>query len=591
MKNILKNKYIRFTLLILAGVIIGWLIKPSNKTSSENPEGNAMTTASKEQIWTCSMHPQIRMNEPGQCPICGMDLIPLNSSGADDDNPMAISMSETAMQLANVQTIIVEKGKPVKEIRMPGKVQADERLIFSQVSHFPGRIEQLIVNFTGEEVKKGQTLALLYSPELVTAEEELLEALKVKEVQPELFEAAKEKLKNWKITNQQIEQVVTTKKIQDMFPVLSDVSGVVLRKRVNTGDYIMKGMPVFDIVDLSKVWILFDVYENDMEWIHEGDKVEFTVQSISGKTFSGNISFIDPVINPQSRVAKARIEFINEGMKLKPEMFVTGRIQSKLKGEKEGLVIPKSAVMWTGERSVVYVKNQTNKGVNFMMTEVVLGPSLGDSYLIKSGLSEGMEIASNGTFSIDAAAQLAGKPSMMSPEGGVKMTGHNHGAEAMEETKTPVKQIKSNKNEKESIVPLVKEYLKLKDALVEDDFEKGKTISTTLLKKIKTVDMNVFKGESHNLWMKASTTLVKSLSTIQSAENIGALRTQFRIVSEQFILLTETFGPMDENLFVIHCPMANQNKGANWISNEREIKNPYFGQEMISCGEIILELK
>ncbi|TAH40092.1 MAG: efflux RND transporter periplasmic adaptor subunit [Bacteroidetes bacterium] len=591
MRNVFKNKYVRFSLLILVGVITGWVIKPGKTGTSESSLATTQESQEKEQIWTCSMHPQIRRNEPGQCPICGMDLIPLNSESNSEGNPMAISMSETAMQLANVQTIYVTKRKPVKEVRMPGKVQADERNIFSQTSHIPGRIEQLIVNYTGEEVKTGQTLALIYSPELVTAEEELLEALKIKEVQPALFEAAKDKLRNWKLSESQIEEVITTGKIQDKFPVLSEVSGVVLKKRVNTGDYIMRGMPVFDIVDLSKVWILLDVYESDIQWIHEGDKVEFTVQSISGKTFNGNISFIDPVINPQSRVAKARIEFTNDGMKLKPEMFVTGTIMSELKGEKEGLVIPKSAVMWTGERSVVYVKNQTNKGVNFMMTEVVLGPSLGDSYVIKSGLSEGMEIASNGTFSIDASAQLAGKPSMMSPEGGVKMTGHNHGAPVQVEVKTSAKALKPNKNEKETIIPLVQEYLKLKDALVEDDFEKGKTISESLLNKIKGVEMNVFKGESHNIWMQARPTLIKSLGTIQSAENIGALRTQFHIVSEQFILLTETFGSMYEKLFVIHCPMANQNKGADWISNNKEVKNPYLGAEMISCGDVIKELK
>jgi Cu(I)/Ag(I) efflux system membrane fusion protein len=591
MRNIFKNKYVQFILLIAAGILIGWIIKPSTKSSTENASGDVITALAKEQIWTCSMHPQIRMNEPGQCPICGMDLIPLNSSGSDEDSPMAISMSETAMQLANVQTMFVTNRKPVKEVRMPGKVQADERLIYSQTSHIPGRIEQLIVNYTGEEVKKGQTLALIYSPELVTAEEELLEALKIKEAQPALFEAAKEKLKNWKLSDRQIQEVISTGKIQDKFPVLSDVSGVVIKKRVNTGDYIMRGMPVYDIVDLSKVWILLDVYESDMEWIHEGDKVEFTVQSISGKTFHGNISFIDPVINPQTRVAKARIEFTNDGMKLKPEMFVTGTIMSELKGEKEGLVIPKSAVMWTGTRSIVYVKNKTGNGVNFMLREIILGPSLGDSYIVKSGLTEGTEIASHGTFSIDAAAQLAGKPSMMSPEGGVKMTGHDHGAAAVEEVNTPAKTIKSTKTEKESLKPLVQEYLLLKDALVGDDFEKAKSLSMSLIKKINAVDMKVFKGEAHDVWMKTNSKLIKSLNSMQSAGNIGALRAQFHIVSDQFILLAETFGATDEKLFVIHCPMANENKGSDWISNNKEVKNPYFGAEMISCGEVIKVLK
>ncbi|HNT79577.1 MAG TPA: efflux RND transporter periplasmic adaptor subunit [Bacteroidia bacterium] len=588
MKNILKNKYVRISLLLLAGVIIGWIIKPGNKGSSESSLSTTQDSQAKEQIWTCSMHPQIRRNEPGQCPICGMDLIPLNSESNTEGNPMAISMSETAMQLANIQTMVVKNQKAVKEVRMTGKVQADERLIFSQVSHIPGRIEQLKVNFTGEEIKKGQTLALIYSPELVTAQEELLEAIKIKEVQPSLYEAAKEKLKNWKLTDRQIQEIISDGKVQDKFPILADVSGIVLKKRANLGDYIMKGMPIYDIVDLSKVWILFDVYESDMQWIHEGSKVEFTVQSIPGEFFKGDITFIDPVINPQTRVAKARIEFMNPQMKLKPEMFATGTVKSELKGSKEGLIIPKSAIMWTGERSVVFVKNMDEKKISFMLREVVLGPTLGDSYLIKSGLVAGTEIAVNGTFSIDAAAQLAGKPSMMSPEGGIAMKGHDHGENKPMASRDRTMPIKSEKN---ALKPLFSEYLLLKNALVSDDYEKSKKIAEILLKNINTTDMKIFKGESHTIWMQKSKKLINSLQLIDKAENIGIIRKQFRIVSEQFIDLAKTLGPLDEILYVMHCPMANENQGADWLSNEKKVQNPYFGKEMISCGEVTMEFK
>ena len=589
MKKILKNNYVRISLLLIVGVIIGWVIKPGNKGSSDSSTSQEPET--KEQIWTCSMHPQIRRSEPGQCPICGMDLIPLNSESNSDGNPLAISMSETAMRLANVQTMVVKNQKAIKEVRMPGKVQADERLVFSQVAHVPGRIEQLMVNFTGEEIKKGQTLALIYSPELVTAEEELLEAIKIKEVQPGLYEAAKEKLKNWKLTEQQIQEIISSGKIQDKFPILADVSGIVLIKRVNTGDYIMKGMPVYDIVDLSKVWILFDVYESDIQWIHEGSKVEFRIQSIPGEFFNGEISFIDPVINPQTRVAKARIEFPNPHMKLKPEMFATGIIKSELKNSKEGLVIPKSAVMWTGERSVVYVKNSNEKSVSFILREVVLGPSLGDSYLIKSGLEQGTEIAVNGTFSIDAAAQLAGKPSMMSPEGGAALQSHSHGSMQMEEKSSREKSGSISKSAKKIISQLFREYILLKNALVSDDFEKSKNLSESFLSNVNKTDMNEFKGESHLIWMRNSKIIVNSLQIMKKAENIGSVRFEFRTLSKSFIDLAKSLGPLEEDLYVIHCPMANQNRGADWISDETTIKNPYFGKEMISCGQITLELK
>ena len=371
MKKIFKNKFVQFGLILLTGLIIGWMLSSTEKTSSIVEMKDSTEVKSKQEIWTCSMHPQIRMNEPGQCPICGMDLIPLNAGS--DNNSMGITMSASAMQLADIQTMKVGISKPVKEIRMTGKVQADERMIYSQASHFPGRIEQLAINFTGEEVQKGQTLAWVYSPELITAQEELFLAVSMKTEQPILFDAAKLKLKNWKLSDEQIEKIIAVGKTQEQFPILSDVTGVVLKKKVNKGDYIMKGMTVFEVADLSKVWVLFDVYESDMSWIKIGDKVSFTVQSLPGETFKGTLAFIDPLINPQTRVAKARIEFVNTNLKLKPEMFALGSFTSTIKNESRGIVILKSAVMWTGERSVVYVKNTNPDGVNFEMREVTLG--------------------------------------------------------------------------------------------------------------------------------------------------------------------------------------------------------------------------
>jgi Cu(I)/Ag(I) efflux system membrane fusion protein len=205
---------------------------------------------------------------------------------------------------------------------------------------------------------------------------------------------------------------------------------------INPGDYVTRGEAIYEIANLSKVWVLFDVYESDIVWVNKGDKVEFSVASLPGETFTGDISYLDPVIDPITRVAKARVEHSNAGGKLKPEMFATGLVEARLPGKSELPVVPKTAVMWTGKRSVVYVKADTDKGVNFIMREVTLGPSLGDSYVIESGLEEGEEIAVNGTFSIDAAAQLAGKPSMMNPEGGVAMTGHDHGSDSTPARKT-----------------------------------------------------------------------------------------------------------------------------------------------------------
>lgn len=411
-----KKTILIATATLFIGLLAGWMIFGGTKSKAQSDHEHVEKEKNGATIWTCSMHPQIRQNEPGDCPICGMDLIPLEDDQNADIDPNAISMSSTAMQLANVRTAFVGKMNPVKQLRLNGKVQVDERLVYSQSSHIPGRIEKLLVNFTGEFVRKGQTIAYIYSPDLVTAQEELLEAQKIAGTQPQLFMAAKEKLKNWKLTDKQIEAILQADITTDEFPVIADISGYIISKKINLGDYVRKGETMYEIADLSKVWVLFDVYESDISWIKKGNKVTFTIASLPGESFKSRITFIDPVINPKTRVAKARVQYNNANGKLKPEMFASGLVQAKLAHKSNALVVPKTAVMWTGKRSVVYKKIDSGQSVNFVMREVTLGPALGDSYVVEAGLMEGEEIAVNGTFSIDAAAQLAGKPSMMNPE-------------------------------------------------------------------------------------------------------------------------------------------------------------------------------
>jgi Cu(I)/Ag(I) efflux system membrane fusion protein len=412
MKKIFWNKYIRYSYFILGGIFLGWLFFHSRHEISDRDQ--QMTQTSQTTIWTCAMHPQIRMPQPGKCPICGMELIPLNQKNVDID-PEAVHLTKEAAQLANVMTSIVIRQRPVKDVRLYGKVQADERLLQSQVAHVPGRIEKLLVNFTGEEVQKGQILALLYSPELVTAQQELLEAAKTKQLQPEIYEASKERLRQWKLPESQIATIEDSGTIRNHIEIMSNTNGIVTARRVNNGDYVNPGTVLFEVADLSKVWVMFDAYESDLQFLKKGDPMEFTVQALPGEKFAGKISFIDPVIDPVTRVAKVRIETGNQSGRLKPEMFVSGIVKAELDGYRNKLVIPKSAVLWTGSRSIVYVKQVDTGEPVFKMREIGLGPMLGNSYVITDGLTEGEEIVTQGTFSVDAAAQLEGKPSMMNP--------------------------------------------------------------------------------------------------------------------------------------------------------------------------------
>ena len=414
----MKRKIFTLSITLAAGIFLGWLF--FHPTSGKEEKHDHATEFAQGTIWTCSMHPQIRMEQPGKCPICGMNLIPLTQSGAGSIDPDGIHLSKEAAQLANVLTTVVAKQKPVKEIRLYGKVQGDERLFQSQTAHIPGRIERLYVNFTGEKVAKGQVLAEIYSPELITAQQELLETAKTKESQPELYEASQEKLRQWKLTDDQIAKIESSGVVQNNFEVVSNTSGTVTARRVNDGDHVSQGTVLYDVADLSKVWVMFDAYESDLQFLHTGEKISFTLQAFPGNDFSGKIIFIDPVIDPVTRVAKVRVETGNQSGKLKPEMFATGIVSTTLKEYQDNLVIPKAAVLWTGKRSVVYVKQPGDEPV-FKLREVGLGPMLGDSYVITDGLTEGEEIVTSGTFSVDAAAQLEGKPSMMNDSAAARM--------------------------------------------------------------------------------------------------------------------------------------------------------------------------
>lgn len=579
MKNLNKKNILYGISILIVGVVLGRLLFGGSKMA-ENGE-NIQSEAEQETVWTCSMHPQIRQPESGDCPICGMDLIPLNSSQGGEMDPMAISMTPTAMQLAQVETMVVGGDTDeTKSMRLNGKIQADERLVQIQSSHVPGRVEKLMVNFTGDYVKEGQVIAYVYSPDLAVAQQELLEAQKIKEVQPNLFNSAKEKLKNWKLTNNQINKILTSGKPIEQFPILANTSGYVTKKMVSNGDYVKAGEPIYQISDLSKVWVLLDVYESEMQLIKKGAPVTYTVSSLAGETFKGVISYVDPVIDPMTRVAKARIEVMNKNYTFKPEMFVSGIVKNNLVSDRSTIIVPKSAVMWTGKRSVVYVMEITDQNVSFKMREVALGQELSDGFVIESGLENGEEIAVNGTFSIDAAAQLAGKPSMMSP---------------MDSEEKPMKFISKkvavSGDTKKALGKILENYFNLTTALSADNLDAAHTSGKNMKTALEEIKMDLFEGEAHDVWMQQSAAIRYRLKSLEKQNDLKKMRNDYMHLSNVMVALVKSFGPLNQPIYVQNCPMANENKGADWLSKEKKIMNPYFGKNMLTCGETKETLK
>ncbi len=582
---------------LVAGLFFGWLFfgGSGNSQTKTNEDGVELHDHSEDSgIWTCSMHPQIKMDKPGNCPICGMELIPLDASG-DEDEVIAfdeIKMSKSAMKLAAIETALVKTGKAEKTVNLLGKVQADERRISELTARFGGRIEKLFVNFTGQNVYKGQKLATIYSPELIAAQRELLEASKFKETNPGFFKAARTKLKLWDLNEAQIDAIVNKGEPQLYFNVLSPITGTVTGRHVSLGDYVKEGQGLFEVIDLTRVWIMFDAYESDIPWIKLGHEISYSIQSIPGKSFKGKIIYVDPFINPKTRVAKVRVEQRNPKLELKPEMFVNGVLESKMEKNNE-LLIPKSSVLWTGKRAVVYVKVPNKEMSLFQYREIDLGPLAGDFYVVNSGLTDGEEIAINGVFKIDAAAQLAGKPSMMNPDGGKVSTGHagmDMGGEGNDETAMKMEKIDKNSIPDKFKVQLndaVTEYLKVKDAFFDSDAAKVDEFTKILKLSLKKVDMKLLQGNEHMVWMDLLKMLNFSLDKITKGKNIDEKRVGFRDLSKKMSESIEKFGIKTEKpLYLEFCPMADDEKGAYWISTSKDISNPYFGKQMPTCGEV-----
>ena len=571
MKKILDRKIVLIGLTLLAGVFIGLLI--SGGSSQKEREGLNHPTDSMHQhdetekeLWTCSMHPQIRQGEPGDCPICGMDLIPVVAASKANQSPLVTALSPEAAALVNIHTSRVSGVSSEGKIFLTGSIQPDEQRQASITAKFPGRIEQLYVDFTGELIRKGSRLASIYSPELVTAQQELLEAVSTKATFPELYEASRRKLQNWKLSESQIDQLEATGKVKDQFEILADKSGIVTQKNVTVGDYVGTGSVLFNVVDMRSLWVMLDAYESDLPFLKVGDAVEFTVAGVPGKTFQAKISFINPVIDAETRAANVRAEVLNESGILKPEMFVNAEIKVETPAGQTSLAIPRTALLWSGKRSVVYVKTPDATAPSYEMREVTIGSRIGEMWLIEGGLEAGEEIVTNGVFAIDAAAQLAGNYSMLNrPE---------------------IKTLEVPDAFRRQITALADAYFEMKKGLVESDPEATKAAATNLENALETVNDQTLKSEALQNWQVLKMQIGQRNSQVGNSSGLEEMREGFQKLSQSILEMTELYGLEKNKLYKNYCPMALNDQGAYWLSEVEDIRNPYFGDAMLRCGEV-----
>lgn len=632
------HKWLALAVLILVAFGLGYGLGGSGESSQGQHATAQGSQDGKAQVWTCSMHPTVRETAPGKCRYCGMDLIPAAAdSSAEAGGATELKLSARARKLAAIQVAPVERKFVTAEIRMAGKVTYDETRLSNITAWVPGRIDRLFADYTGIPVRKGDHMVELYSPELLTTQQELLQALKTSaqtEKGGSVFStqnvvAVRERLRLWGLTAEQIAQIEERGTPSDRITIHAPIGGIVIDMPAGEGTYVKTGTIIYTIADLSRVWVKLDAYESDLVWLRYGQEVEFEAKGYAGEMFAGKIAFIDPIVDARTRTIKVRVNVDNANGRLKPQMFVRAVVRAKLaadgavlapdlagkwispmhpeivkdapgscdvcgmplvRAETQGyagadatqgqapLVIPASAPLITGKRAVVYVASDPCEGI-YEGREVVLGARAGDHYLVKGGLSEGELVVVNGNFKIDSALQLRAKPSMMSPAKGAD-------ADAPGEEVSPM--IAVPESFQSQLTGLFESYLAVQEALSHDRFADAKAAAKAFMAVLNGVDMSGLAEQAHREWMIEKANLKQSAMQMLAAADIEKLRQGDALLSESMTVLAHGFGIGGIARIVrLRCPMAFGGRGAEWLQDKREVENPYFGAAMFRCGAVV----
>lgn len=418
----------------------GWLL---GGTETPKREVEEHEHGAKETIWTCSMHPQIQQSEPGQCPICGMDLIPVESDAVEGSEANRVVLSERAKILARIRTVEAHRlGTGGVERRLLGRVDYDETSLRTVTAWIGGRIERLHVSTTGERVKRGQVIATLYSPEVYNAHQDLIQARQqlerllegatpsARRASEAALNAARDRLRLLGVPSGEVRTMERADKPSERVRIRTPFGGTVIERLATQGSYVETGSGLYRVAGLSTLWVQLDAYESDLSVLKTGQQVSLRVEALPGELFEGRVTFVDPVLDPKTRTARVRIEVKNQDRRLRPGMFVEASVRSDAAAqpdEEAPLVIPATAPLFTGRRSVVYIEVEDADAPTYEARVVTLGTRMGDLYPVLSGLDEGERVVVHGAFAIDADLQIQGGDSMMSSgERKQPMQGHQH---------------------------------------------------------------------------------------------------------------------------------------------------------------------
>ncbi len=569
-----------------AALVLAFFVGTFFGGGDDAPEGHDHAQAEPaQQTWTCSMHPQIQQGEAGDCPICGMDLIPVSESGGGEAlAPNEIALSDRAKALAQIRTTRVSRaGGEAASVHLLGIVKEAETGEKVVAARTGGRIDRLHVKTTGERIRRGQKIATIYSPEIYAAHQDLLAATAqladLQDGQPfarrsaeGTLASARQKLRLLGVPEAEIGRMEKASKPATSVPIRSPFGGTVTRRLVSEGNYISPGTGLYQVSDLSTVWVQLDAYERDLGMLDKEQKVELEFNAYPGESFEGTIAFIDPVLNPRTRTAEVRVEVPNPEGRLRPGMFAEAIVERKARGNSP-LVIPETAAIFTGKRSIVYVEVPRTDRPTYASREVRLGPKIQGQYPVVAGLNEGEWVVTHGAFTLDADLQIRGGKSMMSYPDDSQASAIDNVVEAPEDFM-------------ERLEPIVVHYLEMQEGLAADDLQAALDANTSLLAKTIEFDPEA-PAAAVAAWKPIRREILRHARAIETASSLESARGPFEPLTEQITSILRIFGnPTDGPLRKTHCPMAFDDRGASWIQRGEKVDNAYFGASMRMCGSI-----
>ena len=570
------NKIVKYIAIVL---ITGLWACETKKDGDQKAEA--------KQTYTCPMHPQIVQDKLGTCPICGMDLVPITAGGDKTE----VTLSESQIELANITVQRVSIQEIGNSILLNGRLRTDETQTEVVSTRVPGRLDKLIIKETGVPIKKGQIIYEIYSEQLLTFQQEFLlareQANSIDNKRYESYlQAAKKKLWLYGMTESQIKDLSNSKTTNPRIQFVAPASGVITEIMVSEGQYVTEGTAIYRLEKLNKLWVEAELYPNEASLIKLGDPVTVYVNGFENRPLESTAIFLSPEYRQGSQIFILRASISN------PEyQFVPG-MQTEIVFEhsrKKALTLPADAVIREENGGHVYKKTGNGK---FKAHMVTTGLENFNKVEITSGIEEGDSIVVTGAYLLYSEIVLK--------KGANPMAGHNHGAMEMASEKTTSSPNDSNGSKISLTVDpkftpqlraVLTPYLRVKDALIKSDAQAASSQIKDVAATLKKVDMSLLKGDAHIKWMEKLKQMDEATKLIEVSRDIEIQRASFSQLTNALYASLKTFNVTGLQAYYQYCPMAFDNKGAYWISSEEQISNPYFGEQMLRCGETKEALK